>query len=142
MSRRLSPIASVVRLSGALKLPISPLVGEMSDRTEGGAKDHHRSQPCAATFLNRVAAASLRFLLCLLRLPLVRIDRLRAVPATARNAILRKWRLGYCRYKRKTRRLPAGFDFSQTLLIRTSAGSGGDRRRCSSCWQRSSCRNR
>ncbi|PAQ01027.1 hypothetical protein CIT25_16940 [Mesorhizobium mediterraneum] len=37
MSRRLSPIAKVAGLSGAPKLPISPQVGEMSGRTEGGA---------------------------------------------------------------------------------------------------------
>jgi hypothetical protein len=39
LSRRLSPIANAARLSGAPKLPISPLVGEMSGRTEGGAKE-------------------------------------------------------------------------------------------------------
>ncbi|TPJ71227.1 hypothetical protein FJ419_29055 [Mesorhizobium sp. B2-6-2] len=38
-SSRLSPIAHVTGLSGAPKPPISPLVGEMSGRTEGGAKD-------------------------------------------------------------------------------------------------------
>ncbi|RWM82619.1 MAG: hypothetical protein EOR81_04955 [Mesorhizobium sp.] len=32
-----SPIATVAGVSGAPKLPISPLVGEMSGRTEGGA---------------------------------------------------------------------------------------------------------
>ncbi|TIX24701.1 MAG: lytic murein transglycosylase [Mesorhizobium sp.] len=37
LSRRLSPIAGVAGMSEALKLPISPLVGEMSGRTEGGA---------------------------------------------------------------------------------------------------------
>ncbi|TIO73006.1 MAG: hypothetical protein E5X74_03475 [Mesorhizobium sp.] len=47
-SPRLSPIANVAGLSGAPKLPISTLVGEMSGRTEGGAKDHDRSYPCAA----------------------------------------------------------------------------------------------
>ncbi|TGP22562.1 hypothetical protein EN827_17230 [Mesorhizobium sp. M1D.F.Ca.ET.184.01.1.1] len=36
----LSPVANVAGLSEAPKLPISPLVGEMSGRTEGGAKDH------------------------------------------------------------------------------------------------------
>ncbi|RUX71158.1 hypothetical protein EN925_20995 [Mesorhizobium sp. M7A.F.Ca.US.006.04.2.1] len=35
----LSPIANVARRTEAQKLPISPLVGEMSGRTEGGAKD-------------------------------------------------------------------------------------------------------
>ena len=39
MSRGLSPVFNAVRLSGAPKLPISPLVGEMSGRTEGGAKE-------------------------------------------------------------------------------------------------------
>ncbi|TIT21199.1 MAG: hypothetical protein E5W70_18035 [Mesorhizobium sp.] len=34
---RLSPIVYVAGLSGAPKLPISLLVGEMSGRTEGGA---------------------------------------------------------------------------------------------------------
>ncbi|RWB60658.1 MAG: hypothetical protein EOQ47_03955 [Mesorhizobium sp.] len=38
-SRRLSPIFNVAGLSGASKLPISPLEGEMSGRTEGGAKE-------------------------------------------------------------------------------------------------------
>ncbi|AZO37481.1 hypothetical protein EOA27_31070 [Mesorhizobium sp. M2A.F.Ca.ET.037.01.1.1] len=37
MSRRLSPIADVAGSSGAPKLPISPLVGEMPG--EGGAKE-------------------------------------------------------------------------------------------------------
>ena len=39
MSRRLSPISNVAGRSGAPKPPISPLVGEMSGRTEGGAKE-------------------------------------------------------------------------------------------------------
>ncbi|PBB13561.1 hypothetical protein CK231_13885 [Mesorhizobium loti] len=39
MPRWLSPIFSAAELSGAPKLPISPLVGEMSGRTEGGAKE-------------------------------------------------------------------------------------------------------
>jgi hypothetical protein len=39
LSHRLSPIADAAGLSGAPKLPISPLVGEMSGRTEGGAKE-------------------------------------------------------------------------------------------------------
>ncbi|TGU99911.1 hypothetical protein EN794_000780 [Mesorhizobium sp. M00.F.Ca.ET.151.01.1.1] len=39
MSRLLSPISNVAGMSEALKLPISPLVGEMSGRTEGGVKD-------------------------------------------------------------------------------------------------------
>ncbi|TGP89984.1 hypothetical protein EN856_24180 [Mesorhizobium sp. M8A.F.Ca.ET.213.01.1.1] len=37
MSSSPSPISNVARMSGAPKLPISPLVGEMSGRTEGGA---------------------------------------------------------------------------------------------------------
>jgi hypothetical protein len=37
MSRRLSPIANVAGLIERPKLPISPHVGEMSGRTEGGA---------------------------------------------------------------------------------------------------------
>ncbi|BCG93666.1 hypothetical protein MesoLj131a_25300 [Mesorhizobium sp. 131-2-1] len=39
MSRRLSAILGIAELSSAPKLPISPLVGEMSGRTEGGAKE-------------------------------------------------------------------------------------------------------
>ncbi|RWN51254.1 MAG: hypothetical protein EOS04_25990 [Mesorhizobium sp.] len=35
----LSPIPTVAETGGAPKLPISLLVGEMSGRTEGGAKD-------------------------------------------------------------------------------------------------------
>ncbi|RWE76833.1 MAG: hypothetical protein EOS42_10045 [Mesorhizobium sp.] len=38
-SRGLSPIFSVAGSSGAPQLPISPLEGEMSGRTERGAKD-------------------------------------------------------------------------------------------------------
>ncbi|RWB54267.1 MAG: hypothetical protein EOQ47_19500 [Mesorhizobium sp.] len=38
-SPRLSPISNVAGPSGAFKLPISPLEGEMSGRTEGGAKE-------------------------------------------------------------------------------------------------------
>ncbi|TIQ31069.1 MAG: hypothetical protein E5X48_27720, partial [Mesorhizobium sp.] len=37
MSRRLSPISNVARDEPAPKPPISPQVGEMSGRTEGGA---------------------------------------------------------------------------------------------------------
>ncbi|TPI22687.1 hypothetical protein FJW10_04485 [Mesorhizobium sp. B4-1-1] len=36
-SSRLSPTVHCAGLSGAPKQPISPLVGEMSGRTEGGA---------------------------------------------------------------------------------------------------------
>ncbi|TGQ57727.1 hypothetical protein EN836_00540 [Mesorhizobium sp. M1C.F.Ca.ET.193.01.1.1] len=39
LSSAISPIASVAGLGEASKLPISPLVGEMSGRTEGGAKE-------------------------------------------------------------------------------------------------------
>ena len=42
-SPAISPITNVARASGALELPISPLVGEMSGRTEGGAKER---KPC------------------------------------------------------------------------------------------------
>ncbi|AZO19186.1 hypothetical protein EJ069_20905 [Mesorhizobium sp. M2A.F.Ca.ET.043.05.1.1] len=38
-SRLLSPISNAAGLSKAPRLPISPLVGEMSGRTEGGAKE-------------------------------------------------------------------------------------------------------
>ncbi|AZO46254.1 hypothetical protein EJ076_26205 [Mesorhizobium sp. M7D.F.Ca.US.005.01.1.1] len=41
----LSPIANVARRVGWPGLPISPLVGEMSGRTEGGAKDRDLPQP-------------------------------------------------------------------------------------------------
>jgi hypothetical protein len=37
MSRPLSPSAAVAEMGATPKLPISPLVGEMSGRTEGGA---------------------------------------------------------------------------------------------------------
>ncbi|RWB52433.1 MAG: hypothetical protein EOQ47_26040 [Mesorhizobium sp.] len=38
-SRRPSPIASVTGWAPRSKLPISPLAGEMSGRTEGGVKE-------------------------------------------------------------------------------------------------------
>ncbi|QKC81047.1 lytic murein transglycosylase [Mesorhizobium sp. NZP2077] len=41
---RLSPISNVARSALTAKLPISPLVGEMSGRTEGGATER-RPQP-------------------------------------------------------------------------------------------------
>ena len=37
----ISPIADAAGMSEALKQPISPLVGEMSGRTEGGAKERN-----------------------------------------------------------------------------------------------------
>ncbi|OBQ63420.1 hypothetical protein EB233_05005 [Mesorhizobium erdmanii] len=40
LSPAISPMTSVAKVSGAPKLPISPRVGEMSGRTEGGAKEH------------------------------------------------------------------------------------------------------
>ena len=36
---RFSPIAGIAEGTMGVKLPISPLVGEMSGRTEGGAKE-------------------------------------------------------------------------------------------------------
>ncbi|TIN93842.1 MAG: hypothetical protein E5Y06_18165 [Mesorhizobium sp.] len=39
LSSRLSQIASVTRMAERRKLPISPLEGEMSGRTEGGARE-------------------------------------------------------------------------------------------------------
>ena len=36
-SRRLSPVAKVAKWAAPLELPISPLEGEMSGRTEGSA---------------------------------------------------------------------------------------------------------
>ncbi|TIQ33152.1 MAG: hypothetical protein E5X48_24800 [Mesorhizobium sp.] len=44
MSRWLSPISGKARRAPATKLPISPLVGEMSGRTEGGAKERGLSE--------------------------------------------------------------------------------------------------
>ncbi|TJW09083.1 MAG: lytic murein transglycosylase [Mesorhizobium sp.] len=41
MSSRLSPISNVLEMGGALKLLISPLVGEMPGKAEGGAKDRY-----------------------------------------------------------------------------------------------------
>ncbi|RWO99205.1 MAG: lytic murein transglycosylase [Mesorhizobium sp.] len=41
MSRRLSPITDVAGRAARTKLPISPLVGEMSGRTEGGAQERN-----------------------------------------------------------------------------------------------------
>ncbi|RWM76719.1 MAG: hypothetical protein EOR81_21960 [Mesorhizobium sp.] len=38
-------IISVARVAPSATLPISPLVGEMSGRTEGGAKECRRSGP-------------------------------------------------------------------------------------------------
>jgi len=38
LSRLISPIVDVARRATGSKLPISPRVGEMSGRTEGGAK--------------------------------------------------------------------------------------------------------
>ncbi|BCM22459.1 hypothetical protein MJ8_62740 [Mesorhizobium sp. J8] len=43
MSPRLSPIADVAGMAPAPNLLISPLVGEMPGRAEGGAKDRKRS---------------------------------------------------------------------------------------------------
>ncbi|PSJ58467.1 hypothetical protein C7I84_15545 [Mesorhizobium ephedrae] len=37
LTARISPIANVARRAASMKLPISPLAGEMSGRTEGGA---------------------------------------------------------------------------------------------------------
>ncbi|RRI05817.1 hypothetical protein EH240_04535 [Mesorhizobium tamadayense] len=39
MSRRPSPISDVAEMSGTSKLPISPLVREMSGRTEGARRN-------------------------------------------------------------------------------------------------------
>src|SRR5690606_4771119 len=43
---RVSPIASSAGKADRSKLPISPLVGEMSGRTEGGAKERDLSSRC------------------------------------------------------------------------------------------------
>ncbi|RUU18623.1 hypothetical protein EOA22_11115 [Mesorhizobium sp. M7A.F.Ca.US.014.04.1.1] len=47
-SRRLSPISNDAGMGEATNLPISPLEGEMSGRTEGGAKDRGVLQFAAA----------------------------------------------------------------------------------------------
>ncbi|TIL42276.1 MAG: hypothetical protein E5Y32_12890 [Mesorhizobium sp.] len=44
LSRLLSPITNVAEEAPLAKLPISPQVGEMSGRTEGGAKDRGLSK--------------------------------------------------------------------------------------------------
>ena len=44
---RLSPIIGAARGAGRVKLPISPLVGEMSGRTEGGVKELHIAGECS-----------------------------------------------------------------------------------------------
>ncbi|RWA68371.1 MAG: hypothetical protein EOQ69_16705 [Mesorhizobium sp.] len=44
----ISPIPNVGRMSGAPEQPISPLVGEMSGRTEGGAVEQQHQ---TATFI-------------------------------------------------------------------------------------------
>ncbi|TIL85663.1 MAG: hypothetical protein E5Y68_02755 [Mesorhizobium sp.] len=41
LSLLISPITKVARRVPSSKLPISPLVGEMSGRTEGGAVEHY-----------------------------------------------------------------------------------------------------
>ncbi|RWQ54047.1 MAG: hypothetical protein EOS84_14660 [Mesorhizobium sp.] len=41
LSSPLSPISNAEERALSVKLPISPQVGEMSGRTEGGAKDHY-----------------------------------------------------------------------------------------------------
>jgi hypothetical protein len=48
-----SPIAKVAEEAVSTKLPISPLAGEMSGRTEGGAKE--RLHPHLHRTLNRVS---------------------------------------------------------------------------------------
>jgi hypothetical protein len=44
MSCRLSPITGIEKEASAVELPISPLAGEMSGRTEGGVKERHLRQ--------------------------------------------------------------------------------------------------
>ncbi|RWP64699.1 MAG: hypothetical protein EOR07_15375 [Mesorhizobium sp.] len=44
LSRLLSPITNVAEEAPLAQLPISPLVGEMSGRTEGGAKERDLSK--------------------------------------------------------------------------------------------------
>ncbi|PAP92524.1 hypothetical protein CIT31_26890 [Mesorhizobium wenxiniae] len=46
-SLRPSPISNVAGTSASPKLPISPLVGEMSGRTEGGAVERRRYKAAA-----------------------------------------------------------------------------------------------
>ncbi|RWL03606.1 MAG: hypothetical protein EOR55_18510 [Mesorhizobium sp.] len=59
-----SRTATVAGASGAPKLPISPLVGEMSGRTEGGAKDHYRSAFILGRCILRLMSAPRRFAPC------------------------------------------------------------------------------
>ncbi|TJX06899.1 MAG: hypothetical protein E5X43_02290 [Mesorhizobium sp.] len=42
-SSLISPTTNLAKRTLSAKLPISPQVGEMSGRTEGGAKDRYRS---------------------------------------------------------------------------------------------------
>ena len=44
LSPAISPITSDARASGTMKLPISPLVGEMFGRPEGGARERKPRQ--------------------------------------------------------------------------------------------------
>ncbi|RWN69753.1 MAG: cobaltochelatase subunit CobN [Mesorhizobium sp.] len=55
LSLRLSPTTSVAEGATASELPISPQVGEMSGRTEGGVKDRQRPQLTVAKFPFRAA---------------------------------------------------------------------------------------
>ncbi|TPM45270.1 hypothetical protein FJ964_17070 [Mesorhizobium sp. B2-3-2] len=47
LSSRLSPIIGVTRKSAVMELPISPLVGEMAGRPEGGAIERCRQSNSA-----------------------------------------------------------------------------------------------
>ncbi|RWO30930.1 MAG: hypothetical protein EOS10_17550 [Mesorhizobium sp.] len=67
LSPLISPIANVAGMSGTPKLPISPLVGEMSGRTEGGAVEHYGTIPAAFSTIPAVSrTASSR---CMAHLP-------------------------------------------------------------------------
>ncbi|RWQ28326.1 MAG: cobaltochelatase subunit CobN, partial [Mesorhizobium sp.] len=54
-SPTVSPTTNISERGGTAKLPISPQVGEMSGRTEGGVKDRLRPQPTTANFPFRAA---------------------------------------------------------------------------------------
>ncbi|TIO10009.1 MAG: hypothetical protein E5X89_19540 [Mesorhizobium sp.] len=45
----LSPTTGAARMAPAAQLPISPLAGEMSGRTEGGGKDRNLANRSSAT---------------------------------------------------------------------------------------------
>ncbi|MET3595513.1 hypothetical protein ABID26_004925 [Mesorhizobium shonense] len=51
---------STSKKGAALKLPISPLAGEMSGRTEGGVKERGVTVPFLIVFIQGISATELR----------------------------------------------------------------------------------